>query len=200
MCCESTGILKLIQKFAANIVLMSMLQICLILEFDLLRNPAADTPFMARVNVGIEPSDITSFFQLLAGTDINTDKIEGMFQINAVVPLPAGTASVSPKWMEIWRAARKESAAAGFGSDPIGLVEYIYDTEHSVMLLVHIQRPALKAAQKALPFVRTSALTGARIEKPLSPNGCIECVSFRCLGTLPYFMQVHQQSHSIGCS
>jgi hypothetical protein len=169
---KGSGILKLAQNFFSNKLISLFLQICLILDFDLLRNRSTNRPLMARLDVGIEPSDITLFLQLLYGADIGTN-VEGIFQINAVSPDGSGR-PLSANHMEIWRDARNQITAQGFASDPVVIVELVKDSKNSIHLPLHIQEAAFIVARRAEPFVNVSALTGVKTEKPMSAMACIE--------------------------
>jgi len=56
---KGSGILKLVNNFCANKLLLFHLQMCLIIDLDLLRNCSVDTPLMACL-------DISIFMQLLS--------------------------------------------------------------------------------------------------------------------------------------
>jgi len=177
---EGSGILKLINAFLANKVLMGYLKACLVFNFDLIRKPAIDAPFFARVDLGIEPSDITTCFNLYAGAEINSDKIEGMLQVNAVTPRRPNSTSVplTPKSMEIWRRAREKADLEGFTSDSVGLLEFINNNpDNALTCAIHIQAPILYLVKKRSPFVTTSSMTGKCTEQPMSAMSCIEFIN-----------------------
>jgi hypothetical protein len=98
----------------------------LALNFDLVKKPAPDTPFMACVDVGLEPSDITVFLRLYAGMYGNTEpeEIEGMLQINAVTPTPQSI-TPHPHRLDRWREERKQLCANGQASTPVVIVEFV---------------------------------------------------------------------------
>ncbi|KAJ7228070.1 hypothetical protein C8J57DRAFT_1534642 [Mycena rebaudengoi] len=84
---NGSGIMKLVQNLAGNVVLMTHIQACLILHFDLLRNPHLDKPFIAHLDIGIEPADIPQLFDIYMGKPLQIGKpILGMVQVNAIRP------------------------------------------------------------------------------------------------------------------
>jgi hypothetical protein len=175
---EGSGISRLVRKLAANKLLLVYLQVCLVLHFDLLHNPTLDKPFMARIDVGIEPSDISVFLQLFAGIDRESrSQTEGMLQLNALTPCELATTPLTQNRLKLWRHAREEANAEGCSLDPVGLVEFVNDSEHSLTIPIHIQSAALLIAQRADPFTRVSALTGRRTETPLSDMSCLEFIN-----------------------
>jgi len=155
---------------------MIHLQTCLIFEFDLLRDPLADTPLLARFDVGIEPSDITIFMKLLFGADVGTD-IEGMFQINDFSVDRSQGRPLQPKWMEMWRDRKRQLAAAGFPSDPVVIVEFANDFHTHIFFAINIPEPLFGFARKATPFEKVSALTSAKVQIPMTTTSCIDFIN-----------------------
>lgn len=173
----NSGSHRLVTKFLSNDILMLHLQVCLILNFDLLHNTAIHSPFMARVDIGIEPSDIIMFFKMYTGASDDIEKVEGMFQVNAVTPIQPHTGPVEGWKMDIWRRIREETTAAGFASDAVVLVDFVKPNENTITVPVHIQLPAKILAQRAEPFQKISTLTGDCREVPMSPVACIEFIN-----------------------
>lgn len=99
---EGKGISRLVRKFATNKLLMGLLQVCLICRFNLLHNSAPDKPFMAHIDVEIEPSDITVCYQLFAGAEIGSE-VEGMLQLNALTTCNLVAQPLTLNRMELWR-------------------------------------------------------------------------------------------------
>ncbi|KAJ6632105.1 hypothetical protein B0H10DRAFT_2206524 [Mycena sp. CBHHK59/15] len=58
---------KITQILSASTFLSMQLQACFVMAFDLLRQPRLDKPFVARVDIGIEPTDIMDFFNIYWG-------------------------------------------------------------------------------------------------------------------------------------
>jgi hypothetical protein len=176
---EGPGISRLVRKFQSNRFLLALLQVCLIFHFDLLRHSDPDKPFMARIDVGIEPSDISVCYQLFAGAEFESE-VEGMLQLNALTTSNLVAKPLTSNRMQMWRRFREEVNSEGCSSDAVGLVEFVNDTNHSFTTPIHITQPALIIARGGKPFQFHSAL-GIR-EVPLSAMSCLELVL--CLPSL----------------
>lgn len=142
---------------------MGHLQVCLIFELDLLQNPLVHLPFVARVHVGIEPSDIKTFVEIYMGIHTNPNsgdrKVEGMFQINAITSQKPRTLRIlTPLQMEMWRRTREDVTVAGFSSDPVGLVEFVRlggpTNMNTLAVPLQIGSIAQAIARQAAPFIR----------------------------------------------
>ena len=167
--------------FVANPILRGSLQICLALNFNLVKKPTPDTPFMARVDVGLEPSDITVFFRLYAGMYGNTEpeEIEGMLQINAVTPSPQSITPY-PRSLDFWRETRKKLCADGQASTYAVIVEFISNgAPGDYSLVLPIPPVILSIVKGNEPFEYLSALTG-RSSTPMSATACLEFVFSSC--------------------
>lgn len=172
------GITRLINAFLANPVLKGYLQACLALDFDLVKKPAPDTPFMARVDVALEPSDITVFLRLYAGMYGNTEpeEIEGMLQINAVTPSPRNI-TPHPHRLNLWRETRKELCGEGQASTPVVIVEFISNgAPGAYSSVVPIPPVVLKMVKENKAFEYHSALTG-QSSIPMSATACLEFIN-----------------------
>ncbi|KAJ7090755.1 hypothetical protein B0H15DRAFT_948533 [Mycena belliarum] len=172
---DGSGIRRLVENFYANPLLNQYLQVCLVLHFDLLQHPRLDAPFMARVDVAIEPADIPEFLPILMGQPVQ-GTLRGMLQVNAFTPLPAAAmAALAPMRRQIWRAARESADKNGFARDPIGLVEFGNGSVgQTITVPVHVRAPALELARDASPWVMNSAVTGQTTELPLTIHTCME--------------------------
>jgi hypothetical protein len=171
----------LINAFLANPILTGNLQACLALTFDLVKKPAPDTPFMARVDVGLEPSDITVFLRLYAGMYGNTEpeEIEGMLQINAVTPSPQSI-TPHPHRLDCWREERKQLCANGQASTPVIIVEFISNgAPGAYTCILPIPPLVLMIVKENKPFEYLSALTG-RSSSPMSATAFLESVFSSC--------------------
>jgi len=171
----------LIKAFIANRLLSTYLQVRLALEFDLVKKPAPETPFMARVDVGLEPSDITAFFRLYAGMYGNSEpeEIEGMLQINAVTPSHPSITPY-PHHLKAWREVREELRGMGEASTPVVTVEFISNGAPGAFSCpLPISPAALTIVKRNRPFEWLSALTGAS-STPMSATACLECISSPC--------------------
>jgi hypothetical protein len=167
--------LSLVRKFTSNHLLVTCLRLCLIHHFDLLHNSDPNRQFMARIDVGIEPSDIATCFQLFAGGEIKTE-VEGMLQLNTLSTCNLVAKPLTPNRLHIWHCMREKVSAEGGLSDLVGLVEFVNDTQHSITTPIQIPHAAIVfSAQHAEPFQFLSAL-GIR-EVPMSAMACLEFVS-----------------------
>ena len=136
---------------------------------------------MARVDVGLEPSDITVFLRLYAGMYGNTEpeEIEGMLQINAVTPTPQST-TPHPHRLDYWRETRKELCANGQASTPVVIIEFISnDAPGAYSCVLPIPPGILSAVKENKPFEYLSVLTG-RSSTPMSATACLESVFSSC--------------------
>lgn len=149
---------------------MHFLEASLALRFDLIQNPIVDRPFCARVDIGIEPSSLQTFYQIYSGQEISPQEIEGMVQINAITAKPQDEV-VHPHLMEQWRQTRDQSTSR---SSPIGLIEFaIANNERTVTASVVISPPAIMMAQDAEPIARKSLLRGS-FQVPMNASSLIE--------------------------
>lgn len=171
---EGSGCLKFFQGLLSNSIILLYLQCSLAFEFDLVQNPIVDRPFFARVDIGLEPSSLKTFFDLFQGKDPHLDKIEGMVQINALTQKPSDGA-VHPQLMDQWRLSRKIAAEDGLASSPIGLVDFamVNSTQRGLTASMIIPPLALQMAREAEPFSRSSVLRG-KWQVPMNAATCIE--------------------------
>jgi len=182
---RSSGVLKFIQMFSVNPLLMGFLKVGIVFDCGLFENPRIgfDVPFMARVDIAMEPSDVLDFAGLYFNDEVVGEKLQGMLQVNAITPWNPGTQGpLTPKRLQIWREARAKYNAQGFAKDPVGLVEFIScscaeDSGNSVTAELHIPAGVLNIARKREPFTGVSAVTGAQFNKPMSTVTCLEYVN-----------------------
>jgi len=127
---------------------------------------------MARIDVGIEPSDMAVCYQLFAGAEFESE-VEGMLQFNALTPGDLVTEPLTPNRMQMWRRCREQVNASDCSSDAVGLVEFVNGTHHSITMPIHITKQALTYAQTATPFEYHSTLFGVS-EILFSAMGCLE--------------------------
>lgn len=129
------------------------------------------------MNIGIEPSDITSFSKLCLTNELIDEKLEGMIQINSLssqIPGQSGYKALIPEHLEIWRATRDEYNAEGRSPVHVGLVHVVHESNHSLMRAFVIQDPFFTVAEEAKPVGMVSGLTGRIVESPLSVDLCLE--------------------------
>lgn len=183
---RSSGIFKLVQMFSVNPVLMGYLKVGIVFECGLLDNPRIgfDTPFLARIEIAIEPSDVLNFGGLYVNDPTVEEKLEGMLQVNAITAWqsPSMRAPLTPKRLNTWREARARCNAEGFAEDPVGLIEFVgrrrsADSGNSMTAELHIPTMTLAVAMTRAPFTAVSAFTGIRTEKPLSAASCLEFIN-----------------------
>jgi hypothetical protein len=166
-----------------NPVIIGYLKVGIVFVCGLLDNPRIgfDTPFLARVEIAIEPSDVLNFVGLYLNDKTVGEKLQGMVQFNGITPWksPSMQAPLTPQRLNLWREARARCNAEGFGKDPVGLIEFVgcrfaYDTGNSMTTELHIPAIALAIARRREPFVGVSAVTGTQIKKPMSAAACLE--------------------------
>jgi hypothetical protein len=95
---HSSGVLKLVRMFSVNPLLMMYLKVAIVLDCDLLNDPriGIEVPFVARVDIAFEPSDIFDFVGLYFNDKVVREKLQGMLQVNAMTPWYMGMDGVPP--------------------------------------------------------------------------------------------------------
>ncbi|KAJ7277368.1 hypothetical protein C8J57DRAFT_1021447, partial [Mycena rebaudengoi] len=175
---DGSGILKLVKNLQANPILDMVLQECFILDFDLLRRPRLDKPFMARIDIALEPANITDFGAIFFGQSPVGETMQGMVQVKGFTPgTPGMMRDLAPRCKEMWREARAQADTDGFRRDSIGLVEIANSgTDNSLTLPIHIHASTLKTVEqgKVLGFSFTSAITGNTTILPFCVETCME--------------------------
>jgi hypothetical protein len=200
---RSSGLFKLVQMFSVNPVLMGYLKVGIVFECGLLDNPRIgfDTPFLARIEIAIEPSDVLNFGGLYVNDPTVEEKLQGMLQVNAITAWqsPSMRAPLTPKRLNTWREARARCNAEGFAEDPVGLIEFVgrrrtADSGNSMTAELHIPTMTLAVAMTHTPFTAVSAFTGIRTEKPLSAASCLESVprSYATMNPLTMMITMHR--------
>lgn len=165
---------------------MGFLQVGIVFRCGLLDNPRIgfDVPFVARVDIAIEPSDILDFIALYLGENIDEEKLQGMVQVNAITSCHPSLLSLTPQRPQIWREERAKYNAEGFAKDPVGLIDFVDGTtyakdsfQHAVTSGLHIPADVMDLARKRENFVRVSAITGTRFKQPISAVTCMEYIN-----------------------
>ncbi|KAG2152555.1 uncharacterized protein EDB93DRAFT_1083013 [Suillus bovinus] len=181
---RSSGVLKFIQMFSANSSLTMFLKIGIVFGCGLFDDPRIgfDVPFMARVDIAVEPSNILDFAGLYFDDKAVGEKLQGMLQVNAITPWHPKQGPLTPRWLQIWREARAKFNAEGFAKDPVGLVQFIGcssadDSGNSVTTELHIPAAVLDIARKREPLIGISAVTGKQFKKPMSAVTCLEYIN-----------------------
>jgi len=174
------GISKLLKAFLANEILREYLEVCLCLEFDLVNKPAPDTPFLARVDVGIEPSDISVFLSLYSGSYgiAEPEKIQGMLQIDAVTPIQPRITPLPTGHLATWRKVRETLCADGEASTPVVIVALLSRTNprSSFETPLPISSVAMEMARAKRPFENHSFVTG-KSDIPMTTSSCLNYIN-----------------------
>ncbi|KIK81444.1 hypothetical protein PAXRUDRAFT_832866 [Paxillus rubicundulus Ve08.2h10] len=182
---RSSGILKLIENILANALLYNMIALCTTIDLDLpndKRGVGFDIPFMVRVDVSMEPSDVFDFVKLFLTKEPVNSKLEGMIQINrchSYLPGHSDRAPFPPEHMAMWKQARAQTTATKEFSDHlVGMVEFVYNINdsHSVLTVFRIS-PGILEVNLREPFFFISGITGARVEKPVNIETCMESMN-----------------------
>ncbi|KAG1808126.1 hypothetical protein EV424DRAFT_1543552 [Suillus variegatus] len=182
---RSSGLLKLVQMIIINPVILGYLKLGVTFVCGLLDDPQIgfNTPFMARVEIAIEPSDILDFAGLYFNDRTTGEKLQGMVQLNAITAWNHSMQTpLTPKRLSMWHEARARLNAEGFAKDPVGLIEFFgrspaYDIGNSMTAEFHIPAMMLAVARGGKPFEYISAITGALIKQPLSAVASLERVN-----------------------
>ncbi|KAK7002185.1 hypothetical protein R3P38DRAFT_3041964 [Favolaschia claudopus] len=175
---DGSGIRRVVENFYSNPLLQQHLQACFVIHFDLLNRPQLDKPFMARVDVAIEPAELSNFVSIFMGEPVDQqEKMQGMLQINAFTPLPASEMpKLTPMRKSIWNNARDSANAHGNQNHSVGLVEFGNGDVggHTITCPVFISNPALEMVRLSDPWIMRSAITGQQSEVPFNIDTCME--------------------------
>ncbi|KIK48627.1 hypothetical protein CY34DRAFT_798148 [Suillus luteus UH-Slu-Lm8-n1] len=187
---HSSGVLKLVRMFSVNPLLMMYLKVAIVLDCDLLNNPRIgfEVPFVARVDIAFEPSDIFDFVGLYFDDKVVREKLQGMLQVNAMTPWYMGmdgAPPLTPQRLNQWREARAKHNAEGYTKDPVGLLEFSSAglskddrcITYAVSVGCHISPVILEMAMEREPFVRVCPLAGTRFKQPMSAETCLEYIN-----------------------
>ncbi|KAG2129676.1 uncharacterized protein EDB93DRAFT_1265461, partial [Suillus bovinus] len=112
---RSSGVLKFIQMFSANPLLTTSLKVGIVFDCGLFDNLRIgfDVPFMARVNIAVEPSNILDFAGLYFDDKAIGEKLQGMLQVNAITLWQPKQGPLTLKRLRIWREARAKFNTEG---------------------------------------------------------------------------------------
>jgi len=181
---RSKGVLKLVETLVANIAVNLMLQVCAVLDLDLLNDKKKEVgfkvPFMIRVDIGIEPTEMAKFVKLCLTDEPVPETVEGLVQVNhfiSHVPGRSGNAPLTPTRYKVWRTKREKANKEGNNGVPLGLLEFVNDSDFSITMPLCIDAGAQKLAKDAEPFTTISAFTGIKSEKPLTVESCMEFIN-----------------------
>jgi hypothetical protein len=169
---------KLLENLMGNKRLYVLLQIMLILEFDMLNNPKLfREPFMARIDVAMEPVKLKDLRSLIKSKDV-AKNMEGMLQLtNLISPRSGGSnLPLTPMRQELWNKIRQGEDAAGNYNSRVGLVEFVNNSVQSTTVTVFISPIALRLVEDKSPAL-IQAAGNVCITKPMSVYTCMEYVS-----------------------
>ncbi|KAG1789751.1 uncharacterized protein HD556DRAFT_764244 [Suillus plorans] len=183
---RSSGLLKLVRMIVTNPVIFGYLKLGVIFVCGLLDDPQIgfDAPFLARVEIAIEPSDFLDFAGLYFNDKTAGEKLQGMVQLNAITAWNNHSMQtpLAPKRLSTWHEARARCNAEGFAKDPVGLIEFAgcspaHDRGNSMTAELHIPAIMLAIARRREPLEYLSAITGALVKQPLNAVACLEHVN-----------------------
>lgn len=174
---------KLVETLVSNITLVTMLQVCAALDLDLINDKKKEIgfkfPFMIRVDIAIEPSDVYSFVKLFLTDDPVLEKMEGMIQVNRFhshIPGRSGYVPLTTMRDNMWRGEREKlNGDPVRRSDPLSLLEFVNnDSDFSITVPLPVYSGPMKLAREKEPFMMLSGLTGNTFEKPMTVASCME--------------------------
>ncbi|KAJ7151814.1 hypothetical protein C8R43DRAFT_1004439 [Mycena crocata] len=175
---DGTGLLRLVQALWANDLLTVYLQACCVLDCDLRHNPRADKPFMARIDFGIEPTDVVDLFKIFFGESPPT-KLKAMLQLNGfTASRTADVASLPYRAKEIWLQEWARADAHGLKEQPLGLVEMCNgDGGLGIMLPLLIDKAAMRLVDNSEPWEIHTPGIGQVTHRPFTIETCMEFVN-----------------------
>ncbi|KAG2089334.1 uncharacterized protein F5147DRAFT_780661 [Suillus discolor] len=161
---RSPAVLKSIRMFSANPLLMEFLGIEIASHYDLFDDLQIgfDVPFVARVDIAMEPSNIFHFIGLYFNHMAVGEHLPGMLQVNAVTPWHSSLRGrLTPEQLHMWREARARHNARE-------------DLGNSVTTELLIPAVVLDDARNRKPlFIHIIAIAGRQFYTPSSMT-CLE--------------------------
>ncbi|KAJ6480456.1 hypothetical protein C8R47DRAFT_1074209 [Mycena vitilis] len=146
------------------------------MAFDLLRQPQLDKPFVARIDIGVEPADVREFLSIYAVPEYVPRNSQGMVQVNAFTPLPDDD-YIGEKFLSIWRATRESvNAYRELANCPVGLLVVSKATALYNVIPIVIRPSAMDFMRSRPSLSEISAITGQKKVVPIDVNGCLEYV------------------------
>ncbi|KAG2340527.1 hypothetical protein BDR05DRAFT_1061530 [Suillus weaverae] len=187
---HSSGVLKLVRMFSVNPLLMMYLKVAIVLDCNLLNDPRIgfEVPFVARVDIALEPSDIFDFVGLYFDDKVVREKLQGMVQVNAMTSWYTGMQGarpLTPQRLNHWREARAKHNTEGYTKDPVGLLDFSSAglsknnkrVTYAISAGCHIPPVILEMAMEREPFVRVCPLAGTRFKQPMNAMTCLEYIN-----------------------
>ncbi|KAJ6577927.1 hypothetical protein B0H19DRAFT_1121873 [Mycena capillaripes] len=116
---SSLNMIKVGLTLRSSAFLGMQLESCFALAFDLVKNPQPNQPFVARVDVAVEPAEYEQFVDIFEGR-LGGDHMQGMVQLTAFTPLP--NSYLRENHMYVWSQYRKSMNEAGLATSPVGIL------------------------------------------------------------------------------
>jgi hypothetical protein len=158
---------KIVQTLNASPFLSTHLQMAFIAAFGLLRDPRLDLPFAARIDIGVEPTDLMDFVKIYSGGPPG-EEVMGMVQVNAFTPLP--DAWITKQVAQLWRSTREGATSAGLATSPVGLVVLSKANALFQLYPIVMLPPMMDFMRKSPTFQDVSSLTGITTVVPVDAD------------------------------
>ncbi|KAF9074694.1 hypothetical protein BDP27DRAFT_1316676 [Rhodocollybia butyracea] len=181
-----SGIDRLVKKFWTHRFLRGYLEVYSIIVFDLLNpnrpgNPL-NLPLLLRIDIGLEPADITSFMEMFYDQKKLTGSIPGMFQVNAITHSDNVYAleyfSRRPRRGAQWVEEEVDDRLKSKNGLPVVHMEFIYrgEVENSLTVVSSLSKEAMELAREQSPYLKKSAIRGT-IEMPFGADSTIQALN-----------------------
>ncbi|KAJ7440827.1 hypothetical protein B0H11DRAFT_2098446 [Mycena galericulata] len=171
---SGVNMMKVAQTLNASSFLNMQLQGAFIAAFDLLRDPRLDRVFAARVDIGVEPTDLMAFINIFRG-GTPAQNVEGMVQVNAFTPLP--DAWITEQAAQVWRSARESTTSAGLATSPVGLVVLSKANALVKIYPIVILPQMINMMRDSPTFHQESSLTGLTTVVPVDVASLMEMLN-----------------------
>ena len=192
MCGESKAAakLKLVQTLTADSHVELGLMDTFCLAFRLCEKMILDRPLIARVDLAVDPADMSTIFSLTSGKQTPEDYpdgVEGMLQIKSFVPLDPDTA-IDAGRRKIWEQARLKNHIlhpGPVGKTPTGLIDFHMEgTDQIITIPLNIYDKAIELSRSvARGCLVEDPRTGKDVHVPITPSSSARLVDeFYCLG------------------
>ncbi|KAJ7830367.1 hypothetical protein B0H13DRAFT_2372030 [Mycena leptocephala] len=113
-----------------------------ILHFNLLWSPQLDKPFIACIDLGVEPAHMPDFFSIFMNDSMDTANMKGMLQVNVSPPNASpdgGPYAQAYYGYSLWRQVWENADRMGFEANSVGLMEFGNGaSQQSITCTVHI--------------------------------------------------------------
>ncbi|KAJ6448355.1 hypothetical protein C8R45DRAFT_1046560 [Mycena sanguinolenta] len=177
--CGEPGIAKLIKTLMANPILLSQLQACFILTFDLLRRARSDELLFARLDVAVEPSDLVDFADLFLGVQgslaaSEKQKVPGMLQAHSFTPDLAGRFTAERE--ALWRRERVRADSEGCRDEVVAILDIVHANMQPAMTFP-IQIPSLVKEPVATWVTEGFEMTEGTRKVLYTAETCLEIIN-----------------------